>query len=1589
MSKGKKKRRESQKKEIHFGQIFVGSHDMAVTWCKCLADHLPRICEDWCSEQLPSRLVPGASCKVAQYMWSSDEEIPSTWMVVLMDNPQSATLREQLCSGAKQFVLLLQDDVTTPDWAHASSKVLISQIKMSAGHVALLLTNSSHILTRLSLAAPLSDESLMQTMVKAYSEVQPMPSELFGVHVQCDLGALESLSWTELCVLIEHRLNNICLPRVTARQCVTGGDMDTPVRGVVLGATTRRGARITTASEQPCWLELLPCLHELARRRTSEHQHPYLSIAVTTGAVAKHQDFNGSMTTTLSLGDFTGGALNLATGEQLQTWRQWHMFDGRIAHHVSAYCGTRWSISLFVPGQARALRPDHLVALGKLGFPTKWWLEHSAWEQTLFQQGDLCGAVGDLTEEGSNIAPVPLDDPRATTEADEVEIPSRSQQSSIHRTHCNLGHPTKEAFLRALRVSGVRRSIRRWVFEHYRCPSCEAWRPRLQHRTSTLPKTMTFNETLAMDCLILNPPGLASETWLHCIDMGTRYQTACKVGDGHTPTSASVLHGLQTCWLIPFGFPRHVLLDQGSEFKQTLRQYLEQHHTQVLVTNAQSPWENGVCERAGGRLKEILQLTWEDVEPYDTNDVFESVVTAVYAHNRFTDRSGFTPFQRVIGVLPRAAVDLLADHDPPAEIASVSGQGTDFHRAQEVRTAALKAFVSHSVRLRVRRAEATHTKPQDNFAVGEVVYILRKGAYNKYYRLGPGKICAVQGNSVWVAAHGEIYKVAAMALRRADPEEVKAVQEMHESLGDMTMDVRRHRQIRDLTQGEGTPEVSASAAEIPATPRLPGTPARRRRASVISTTASAASGVETVPSLAETEDDRAQALRRRVEPGIAEHIQRIEPHRAVEVREQNDLEMGENGDDDPASTMPSTRPQPAPEHELDVPMFQCWQDVLWSSCPTEPCTISDETTIAAFSCEQHVYMVTRKGSDEVRLSDVAQQDMPGFEKAKASECHKMIHDHEGLIPLFDKESAEIRREKRDRIIPSRFHWRWKPETVGDTVTTVPKCRWILIGFKDPDVLTLDGESPTPQLFSLNALLQAVASQRWELFQGDLQTAFLQGGPTTREIYVEQPPEGVPNMRHGQLLRMNKEIYGSVAAPQRWRQSFVAKILALGWRQTQADPCIYVLPAQGQTKGSSGGVNAEDLLSESQYLTPPTVTRHLHDQREPAEGVMAVLVDDILEAGTSRHRQLVSQLMTAFKFGKHESLKTETGSIFNGRRLRQTADFSIRLSMHDFIDNKLQTIKLSRERKRQSEESVTEDERALLRTVLMKVMWAARQSHPEVLGTCVTLASRITQATVADLVELSKTVEHLKAYSRLEIIVHSIPVEEWCLALLVDASPCGGKLENAVGGFIIGVTDGRIHDGVDAPFSVLAWRAGKIERRCSSSLAAESFALVNALAFTEFMHTALCEVTNSAYSRLVSKRRLYQWSHGESLDYRGCLIAKDSLSAELRKNLVVTDAKSLYDQLGKESGMRGREPRLALAAAESREALALLGIKPRWAPHNVCCVDSLTKQWSKSHAEPLMRLLQRGVFRLSPETDVLQSRQIEKSEWGSNQRSKRR
>ena len=82
---------------------------------------------------------------------------------------------------------------------------------------------------------------------------------------------------------------------------------------------------------------------------------------------------------------------------------------------------------------------------------------------------------------------------------------------------------------------------------------------------------------------------------------------------------------------------------------------------------------------------------------------------------------------------------------------------------------------------------------------------------------------------------------------------------------------------------------------------------------------------------------------------------------------------------------------------------------------------------------------------------------------------------------------------------------------------MPKARWILIGFKDPDILELERSAPTPQAATISLVANAFASLGMEAYQGDVKSAFAQSTPIDRELYGAQPPDGVPGLQPGQYL----------------------------------------------------------------------------------------------------------------------------------------------------------------------------------------------------------------------------------------------------------------------------------------------------------------------------------------------------------------------------------------------------------------------------------------------------------------------------------------
>ena len=88
--------------------------------------------------------------------------------------------------------------------------------------------------------------------------------------------------------------------------------------------------------------------------------------------------------------------------------------------------------------------------------------------------------------------------------------------------------------------------------------------------------------------------------------------------------------------------------------------------------------------------------------------------------------------------------------------------------------------------------------------------------------------------------------------------------------------------------------------------------------------------------------------------------------------------------------------------------------------------------------------------------------------------------------------------------------------------------------------------------------------------------------------------------------------------------------------------------------------------------------------------MILLTDDVADSGNERHRSLMVKLQERFRFGKYRSIRNAEGGTFNGRKLWQYGDYSVKSSMQEYIEKRVQQIPLSKERAKHLNDAVTEE-----------------------------------------------------------------------------------------------------------------------------------------------------------------------------------------------------------------------------------------------------------------------------------------------------------
>ena len=80
-----------------------------------------------------------------------------------------------------------------------------------------------------------------------------------------------------------------------------------------------------------------------------------------------------------------------------------------------------------------------------------------------------------------------------------------------------------------------------------------------------------------------------------------------------------------------------------------------------------------------------------------------------------------------------------------------------------------------------------------------------------------------------------------------------------------------------------------------------------------------------------------------------------------------------------------------------------------------------------------------------------------------------------------------------------------------------KVRHVMKGFSEDGAEELDSATPQVTREGVMFVTQLISSKRWRLGFLDFTQAFHSGDPINRELYAEQPPEGIPGMQKGDLL----------------------------------------------------------------------------------------------------------------------------------------------------------------------------------------------------------------------------------------------------------------------------------------------------------------------------------------------------------------------------------------------------------------------------------------------------------------------------------------
>ena len=163
-------------------------------------------------------------------------------------------------------------------------------------------------------------------------------------------------------------------------------------------------------------------------------------------------------------------------------------------------------------------------------------------------------------------------------------------RSAVARLHAALGHPSKSALLRTMKLAKCSPQAIEFA-KHYQCATCESHRAARKQRVVKLPDAFMFNDVVSLDCfkmdqcLINQRP---TDLWyLNIVDRATSLQKCIRIA---SQTPSVVWKAFEEHWILAwFGCPKSIVTDGHGSFRDVFADNLERWSCRTYRTSSEAP----------------------------------------------------------------------------------------------------------------------------------------------------------------------------------------------------------------------------------------------------------------------------------------------------------------------------------------------------------------------------------------------------------------------------------------------------------------------------------------------------------------------------------------------------------------------------------------------------------------------------------------------------------------------------------------------------------------------------------------------------------------------------------------------------------------------------------------------------------------------------------------------------------------------------------------------------------------------------------------------------------------------------------------